>query len=149
MGTISKRTKKNLQGQQYHWKFQSVVKDLLDENPECFICGAKENLDIHHIRQCKSYNEDFYNPNNIVVICHEHHLEYHHTYPENVNVKTLLEYTRDVNLKKLHNQRKIQSNYDKMRIRALNQEKELEHLTEENMRLKQELNKHQDNGGLI
>lgn len=139
MVVLSKQTRKNLQGQKYHWKFQGAVKQILDENHECFICGAKENLDIHHIKQCKSYNEEFHNPNNIIVLCHKHHLDYHHRYPEEVNVKTLLEYTKDETSKKLHNQRKIQSNYDKLRVKSLEKDKELERLTEENRRLKQKL----------
>lgn len=130
MGTISKRTKKNLQGQQYHWKFQSVVKELLDENKECFICRTKKDLDIHHIKQCKSYNEEFHNPNNLVVVCRKCHHDYHVQYPEQVNVKTFMEYTKN------RSQRKLQSNYDKLRITS---QKEIEELKRENLKLKQQL----------
>ena len=133
MGKLSKKTINKIEGQQYHWKFQAVVKKLLDENKECFICGTHKDLDIHHIKQCKSYNEEYYNPNNLIVICTKCHKAYHAAYPDHVNAKTFMKYTKDIS------QRKLQSRYDKLRIESQKRDKQLAELTEENRRIKQKL----------
>lgn len=133
MGKISKKTKNDIDGQKYYWRFQSTVQKLYKQNKKCFICGTTKDLDIHHITQCKPYTENYYNPNNLVVICRECHRRYHHEYPDRVNVKTFMEYTKDRSL------RKLQSRYDKLRIHSRERDRQLEILTEENRRIKQKL----------
>lgn len=133
MRRISQKTKNEINGLKYHWKFQAVVKKQLEQNKTCFICGTKKDLDIHHIKQCKSYDEEYYNPNNIIVICRDCHKKYHQKYPDNVNVKTFMEYTKDRSL------RKLQSRYDKLRVHSNERDKQLKLLTEENRRIKQKL----------
>lgn len=74
----------------YYYEFYSTVKQLLDDDGECFICGCKTDLEPHHIRRVHMSNGAYSNSDNIVLLCRLHHKLYHSLYDNNggVNQKT-------------------------------------------------------------
>ena len=100
--SVSKKKLRDIQGNKYQWKFRSVVKKLLDENPRCHVCGSTEHLDVHHINRTQKYKDNYYNEDNLVVICKKCHKSYHSRYnDENVNAKTFVEFGKKRSLGKL------------------------------------------------
>ena len=85
-----------------YWKFLGTVRKLKEKENMCFICGSKENIVPHHIKQVKQTSDEYYSENNIVLLCDEHHHQYHNQYP-NVNAKTFSEFLKRNHLKKPNN----------------------------------------------
>ncbi len=77
-----------------YWKFKGTVKKLKEKENRCFVCGSTENIGPHHIKQVKQTHKDYYNEDNIVLLCDYHHHKYHKQYPH-VNLKTFCEFFRD------------------------------------------------------
>jgi len=46
---------------------------------KCEICGAKNNLEVHHIKPWNMYPRDRYKVRNGMVLCKKHHVELHAT----------------------------------------------------------------------
>ena len=77
----------------YYWKLQAQIDTILHEQQECQICGSKDNLNIHHLVHCRSYEKKYADKNNIIVLCRDCHREYHNTCSKS-NPVTLLGFMR-------------------------------------------------------
>lgn len=84
----------------YHRERAKIIKKL---GGKCLKCGRTDNLEIHHIKnghkevmsgagQLMRLTEWKKNIDNLSLLCHEHHTEYHYLYPDFVNMITLLMY---------------------------------------------------------
>lgn len=77
-----------------YWKLQGTIKKLRKKSNKCFICGSTEEIVPHHIRQVKQETDDYFDENNLVLLCDYHHRRYHRQY-HNVNAKTFCEFLRE------------------------------------------------------
>lgn len=70
---------------------------------QCLICAAKKDLEIHHVSGCNlpenqgrgmmtRLTDWKRNMNNLALLCHDHHVEYHSRYEDTINHDTLLDY---------------------------------------------------------
>lgn len=62
-------------------KWRKVRKQHIKNNPECFACGSKRKLEVHHIKDFSSNPELELDPNNLVTLCSagcECHLTFGH-----------------------------------------------------------------------
>lgn len=75
-------------------EIQRNSQKLKEKENRCFVCGSTENIGPHHIKQVKQTHKDYYNEDNIVLLCDYHHHKYHKQYPH-VNLKTFCEFFRD------------------------------------------------------
>lgn len=48
------------------------------EHPECFLCGSRDDLEVHHIVPFHVEPSLELEPKNLVTLCHEHHLRVGH-----------------------------------------------------------------------
>lgn len=78
----------------YYWKFKALIPEILSEQKECMICGSKNNLNIHHMLHCDSYDQRYCDKHNLIVLCRTCHNDYHKKYSR-VTPVTLLEYIRN------------------------------------------------------
>ena len=46
---------------------------VYDKSSECYICGEKNNLTIHHIQPKNLYPEEKYNIDNVILLCDKCH----------------------------------------------------------------------------
>ena len=75
----------------YYYELNGVFNKLKKESNQCFICGSKEDLVPHHIKQVKPSKPEYSDEKNIVVLCRKCHKKYHKKYKK-VNQKTFAEY---------------------------------------------------------
>ena len=87
-----------------YWKLQGTIRKLKEKDNKCFICGSTENIVPHHIKQVKNNSEEYYDKNNLVLLCDYHHRKYHNQYCE-VNAKTFGEF-----LMKNHSKNPVKKN---------------------------------------
>lgn len=87
----------------YYYELLNTLKKL---DKECFICGANNNLQIHHIRQVKTSNSQYSSEDNIVFLCKYHHDKYHQQYSK-VNQKTFALYCIRQKQKEINKIKKI------------------------------------------
>lgn len=92
-----------------YWKFQGTIKKLKEKDNRCFVCGSTENIVPHHLKRVKRTSNDYYNENNLILLCDYHHRDYHQKYPQ-VNGKTFSEYMKNCLIKKYNNYDKIEFN---------------------------------------
>lgn len=78
----------------YYWKFQALINEILQEQKTCAICGSKENLNLHHLVHCRSFEKKYADKNNIIVLCRDCHWEYHNRYSK-VSPYTLFSFMRE------------------------------------------------------
>ena len=76
-----------------YWKLRGTIKTLKEKDNTCFVCGSNENIVPHHLKKVKQDSEEYFNENNLVLLCDEHHRQYHRQYPS-VNPKTFSEFVR-------------------------------------------------------
>jgi hypothetical protein len=69
--------------------------EILKKENHCCICKGKDNLEPHHIFHTNEYDELYNSMENIVVMCHKCHHEYHQKYNYDLSFKTLLKFSRD------------------------------------------------------
>ena len=62
---------------------------------KCCICGSKSQLEMHHILHTNKYDELHKSVENLIIICHTCHHNYHQKYHYNLSFKTLLEFAVD------------------------------------------------------
>ena len=85
--------------------FQSTVQSL---KQKCFICGSEDEIEPHHIKQVKKSNELYSDESNIVILCKNHHRQYHNNYRP-INQKTFAEFVRDCERKSYN---ELKNQYD-------------------------------------
>lgn len=84
----------------YHRERAKIIDTL---GSKCLKCGCIDNLEIHHINnghkeimsgagQLKRLQEWKQNIDNLSLLCHEHHMEYHFNVQNGVNQLTLFTY---------------------------------------------------------
>ena len=86
MDTISKRQiSKIFPGTKYKGhKMHRWVSSLFEKYDRCACCGAKKNLQPHHIFPCHPYDELFFDVENGALLCGACHDRYHGTvFPQN------------------------------------------------------------------
>ena len=93
-----------------YWKFLGTIKKLKEKENRCFVCGTTENIVPHHIRKAKQSNDDYYNENNIVLLCNKHHIQYHKE-NSSVNPKTFGEFLKKNHFKKQDNKKGVLMNF--------------------------------------
>lgn len=76
-----------------YWTLLGTIKKLKEKENKCFICGSTENIVPHHLRQVKQTTDEYYDEDNLVLLCDRHHHEYHQQYSK-VNLKTFCEFFR-------------------------------------------------------
>lgn len=76
-----------------YWKFKGTVKKLKEKENKCFVCGSAKDIVPHHIKKVKQTSDEYYNENNIVLLCDKHHHQYHNEY-SNINSKTFSEFVK-------------------------------------------------------
>ena len=62
--------------------FKTTVKNTFNK---CICCGSTENLCTHHIYDYDNYEEYRTEPLNGIVLCKEHHIEFHKLYGKKEN----------------------------------------------------------------
>jgi len=77
----------------YYYDLGYTFNRLKRQTGECFVCGSRENLEPHHLKQVKASKPDYCEENNLVVICKSCHKKYHNRYKK-VNPKTFAEFIR-------------------------------------------------------
>jgi len=55
------------------------IKALERANNKCEICGSEERLEVHHINPVKRSPLEEFDIENLIVLCHEHHIQYGHS----------------------------------------------------------------------
>ena len=106
-------------------KLFTVGDELLKKEKKCCICKSKKNLEPHHILHTTKYDELYNSVENVVVMCHDCHHNYHQKYHFDLGFKTLLEFQRDYwknscpKLKKENNKLRKQNRDLKKRIRGV------------------------------
>ena len=63
----------------------------MQEQDHCSICGATDDLTVHHVLPCENYERLYTNKDNLIVICKKCHYQYHNDYTK-VNPTTLLDF---------------------------------------------------------
>lgn len=100
--------------------------EILKREESCCICGSKNNLEPHHILHTTKYDELHNSIENVIVLCHACHHEYHQKYNYNLSFKTLLKFQKDYwknhcpKLKKENNKLHKQNSQLRKNIRLLN-----------------------------
>ena len=105
-------------------KEENWFKKILKKNNRCQACGAKNNLQPHHIIPCHVYDKLYFDVENGAVLCQSCHDRYHQTcFP--INEKTFREFCLKKHSpkskrtsKKRYKRRKYESSplYSKIRI---------------------------------
>lgn len=75
----------------------TVGEEILKNETECCICRSKDNLEPHHVIQVNKYDEFYNSRDNVVVMCHECHHQYHQTNIGEINIRTLLKFKDKIN----------------------------------------------------
>lgn len=70
----------------------TVGDEILKKEKKCCICESKDNLEPHHIIPVNKYDEFYNSLDNVVVMCHNCHHDYHQKNIGEINFKTLLRY---------------------------------------------------------
>ena len=73
----------------------TVGSKILENENKCCICGTRKNLEPHHIVYTTKYDELYNSMDNVVVMCHNCHHEYHQRYNYQLGFKTLLKFKDD------------------------------------------------------
>lgn len=73
----------------------TVGEEILKKEHECCICNSKTNLEPHHILHTTKYDELHNSIENVIVMCHTCHHEYHQKYNYELGFKSLLQFQRD------------------------------------------------------
>lgn len=74
---LSEKERIKRRGIEGYYSFKTTVKNTFDK---CICCGSTEDLRIHHIYDYKNYEEYRTEPLNGIVLCKEHHKEFHSLY---------------------------------------------------------------------
>lgn len=111
----------------YYYDLGYTFNRLKSKSKKCFVCGSRDNLEPHHLKQVKASKQDYCSENNLVVICNTCHRVYHSKYKK-VNPKTFAEFIRE-------------SCSDKSKDNTINQlRKNNKKLKNENFKLKAKIN---------
>ena len=82
-----------------YWKLQGTIRKLKEKDNSCFVCGSTINIVPHHLKQVNKSSNEYYDENNIVLLCNDHHYQYHRQYPD-VSPKTFTEFLKKNHMKK-------------------------------------------------
>lgn len=128
MGKYGSKQRRNINGGKYHWERQEWVKKLYLEYPnKCIICGAKNDLEPHHILPVKPYNDLYGDVNNGCLICKRCHRKYHEKYGEEINPFTFVSFAKEMNKQKKDN-KTLKKNYRQLKLVEKYYRKETERL---------------------
>ena len=87
---------KYIKGTNTYWKLKGLVRELLENETECLVCGGNEKLEPHHVIKCSNHEHLYIDGNNLIVLCHKCHSKYHRqNNPDNVNIKSLIEFVKE------------------------------------------------------
>ena len=73
----------------------TVGNEILRNEEKCCICKSKDNLEPHHIIHTTKYDDLYNSIDNVVVMCHDCHHNYHQKYNPEIGFKTLLKFQRE------------------------------------------------------
>lgn len=135
MSKYGSKQKNNINGGQYYWELQDWVNKLFIEYDKCIICGTKTNLEPHHVIQVKPHDRFYSSIKNGVVMCKSCHRKYHAEYINDISPYTLVKFMEN------NTKTKKALNNKSLRRKLKKSNKKIKSLKEENIRLKQELNK--------
>ena len=111
----------------YYYDLGYTFNKLKKESDGCFVCGSKDNLEPHHLKQVKPSKSDYSEENNLVVLCNYCHHNYHSQYKK-VNPKTFAAFVK-------------KASSDKSKDITINQlRKNNKKLKNENFKLKAKIN---------
>ena len=70
----------------------TIGSKILSQEHKCCICGKKSDLEPHHILHTTKHDELYNSIENVVVMCHKCHHDYHQKYNHQLGFKTLLKF---------------------------------------------------------
>lgn len=91
---------KYIKGTNTYWKLRGLVQDLLETENKCLICGSNKDLEPHHVIKCSNYERLYVDEDNLIILCHKCHSRYHRENPDDVNIKSLIEFVKNRKNKK-------------------------------------------------
>ena len=68
------------------WKHAKDVA-LKRDNHTCQICGAKDNLTVHHINDASYHPDQRYDLDNLVTLCYNCHMNFHNNFKRSYRQK--------------------------------------------------------------
>ncbi len=86
--------RRDIRGTKTYWKLRGLVRELLESESECLVCGSRNDLEAHHVIKCANHEYLYVERDNLVCLCHKCHSRYHQQNPDSVNIKTLVEFAK-------------------------------------------------------
>lgn len=98
---------------------------VIERDSKCVICGARKDLDVHHVFKVNNYDDSYLDINNGITLCKSCHNKYHDKFGAHCDIKNLLTLKKDFvtqdrdTLYKKYNAIKIQQKYSDEKINKL------------------------------